>query len=170
MAKTGRGKEKNAAKAQAEAASTAAKKAAETSMVLIAPAALRALLKQDDNYKDQIYGLTGELREAIGNAVEKKKLDKKAYAAVKRFHREKSNEKLANLWNTLLAYMEMAGIMERINSVSALPLDGEPASEEEGSEDDEAEIETDAEIEASPGDVVTPQFGGRGRRAPASTH
>lgn len=168
MAKNGRGKEKNAAKAQAEAASAAAKKAAEASMVLIAPATLRALLKQDDNYKSQIDGLTGELREAIGNAVEKKKLDKKAYALVKRFHREKSNEKLANLWNTLLAYMEMAGVMERINSVAALPLDGEPAGEEEGSEDGEAEAE--AEAEAPAGEVVTPQFGGRGRRAPASTH
>ena len=97
----------------------------QTSVVLISSKALVAMLKQDDNYKNKIDGLTGELRETIGNAVEKKHLDKKAYALLKKFHRIDSNEELARLWDTLQAYMDMAGVMKRIESVPALPLDGE---------------------------------------------
>ena len=97
----------------------------QTTTVLISAKSLVAMLKQDDNYKDKIDGLTGELRETIGNAVEKKHLDKTAYALLKKFHRIKSNEKLANLWDTLQAYMDMAGVMKRIESVAPLPLDGE---------------------------------------------
>lgn len=154
MAKTGRGKEKNAAKAQAEAAEAQAPKAQQT-IGLITQKTLVALLKADDGYKDQIDGLTGELRESIGNAKEKKQLDTKAYALLKRFHREKSNEKLANLWDTLLAYMDMAGVMKRIESVPQLPINGAEPAEETG---EEAEVE-----EAQGAEVVKPEFGGRGR-------
>ncbi|HEY6029960.1 MAG TPA: hypothetical protein VIU44_05330 [Gaiellaceae bacterium] len=161
MAKTGRGKEKDAAKAQAEAAKAQASK--QSTLVLISPQALKQLLKDDDRYKDDIDGLVGELRETIGNAVDKKKLDKKAYALLKRFHREKSNEKLSNLWHTLLAYMDMAGVMKRIESVSELPLDGEKANGEESEE-----VEASSEEPAEGAEVVKPQFGGR--RVPAQTH
>ena len=153
-------KQKNAAKAQADAVNDKAKAAAAHAMVLTPKSTLIALLKQDDKYKNDIDGLTGELRETIGNAVEKKHLDKKAYALLKRFHREKSNEKLANLWTTLLAYLEMAGVLERINSVEALPL-GDADSMENDGEGEEAEEETG-------GEVVKPQFGGR--RSPATAH
>ena len=159
MAKRGGEKQKNAAKAQAEAVADKAKEAAQQTMVLVPKTALLALLKQDDNYKRDIDGLTGELREAIGNAVEKKHLDKKAYALLKRFHREKSNEKLASLWNTLLAYMEMAGVLERIASVEALPLGGD-GEEGEGEETEEQE-------ETSGAEVVKPRFGGRRAAAEA---
>mgnify|MGYP001617024169 CR=1 FL=1 len=94
-------------------------------ITLISAGTLKSLLRSDDGYKEKIDGLTGELRETIGNAVEKKHLDKAAYALLKKFHRIKSNEKLANLWDTLQAYMDMAGVMKRIESVAPLPLDGE---------------------------------------------
>ncbi|MDO8534112.1 MAG: hypothetical protein Q7S17_05145 [Xanthobacteraceae bacterium] len=93
-------------------------------IVLLSSKTMTALLKQDDNYKDKIDGIVGELRETIGNAVEKKHLDKAAYALLKKFHRIKSNEELANLWDTLQAYMDMTGVMKRIESVPSLPLDG----------------------------------------------
>lgn len=162
MAKTGRGKEKNAAKAQADAAKEQATK--QSTLVLISPQALKQLLKDDDRYKADIDGMVGELRETIGNAVEKKKLDKKAYALLKRFHREKSNEKLANLWHTLLAYMDMAGVMKRIESVSELPLDGDKAEGEEEEEGEEVEAAAD-EAEETTAEVVKPRFGGRQRAA-----
>ena len=104
-------------------------------LVLISAKTLTALLKQDDNYKDKIDGIVGELRETIGNAVEKKHLDKAAYALLKKFHRIQSNEKLANLWDTLNAYMDMTGVMKRIESVTPLPLDGEQ-NEAEAAEGD----------------------------------
>ncbi len=159
--KTGNGKTKNAKAAQAEAAAETAKKQA--TLVLISPQALKGLLREDDKYKGDIDSLTGELREAIGNAKEKKHLDTKAYALLKRFHREKSNEKLANLWSTLLAYMEMAGVMDRINSVSELPLDGEKNDEEEDEEQTvDASGEEDGDEEPT---VARPQFGGATTRA-----
>lgn len=155
-AKTTRGKATDAKAAQAEAAQAQAKKQA--TLVLISPQALKSLLREDDKYKGDIDSLTGELREAIGNAKEKKHLDTKAYALLKRFHREKSNEKLANLWGTLLAYMEMSGVMDRINSVSELPLDGEKADEEQG---DGEGVEASGEGgNDEPKNVARPQFGG----------
>ena len=97
---------------------------------LISASTLKSLLRADDGYKEKIDGLTGELREEIANAVEKKHLDKKAYALLKKFYRIKSNEKLAGLWDTLQAYMDLAGVMKRIESVAPLPLDGEKNEEE----------------------------------------
>lgn len=121
-------------------------------LVLISAQALKSLLKADDNLKGKIDELTGELREEIGNAVEKKHLHKKAYATLKAISRIKSNEELSNYWHTLLAYMDMAGVMARIDSVSELPLDGEEPEDEE----------------ETAGDKVTrPQFGAR---EPAKAH
>lgn len=96
--------------------------------VLISASTLKSLLRSDDGYKEKIDGLTGELRETIGNAVEKKHLDKAAYALLKKFHRIKSNEKLASLWDTLQAYMDLSGVMKRIESVAPLPLGDEAAA------------------------------------------
>lgn len=122
-------------------------------VVLIKQSTLKNLLKQDDNYKRDIDGLVGELREAIGNASEKQHLDKKAYALLKRFHREKSSEKLWSLWHTLLAYMEMAGVMDRINSVQAIDFDGEQEAE------DYSQDEEETEDEETSGVVTRPEFG-----------
>lgn len=101
-------------------------KPSETAAVtLISQKSLVALLKEDDNYKGKIDGLVGELRETIGNAVEKKHLNKQMYALLKKFHRYKSIEKLADDWRTLLAYMDMAGIMAKIDTVTPLPIEGD---------------------------------------------
>lgn len=166
MAKTGRGKEKNATKAQAEAAEVQVPKAQQT-FGMIPQKTLMALLKADDKYKQDIDGLTGELREAIGNAKDKKQLNTKAYALLKRFHREKSNEKLANLWDTLLAYMDMAGVMKRIESVPQLPIGAEDGAE--AGEEVEA-VGADEEEEGEDAEVVKPQFGGAARGRTEATH
>ncbi|MDE2105513.1 MAG: hypothetical protein KGL39_50265 [Patescibacteria group bacterium] len=163
MAKTGRGKEKNAAKALADNAKVMADKAQAESLVLTPASVLKALLNDDGNYKEQIDGLVGELREQIKNAIDKKHLHKKAYADVKRFFRYKSSEELRRHWLTLLAYMDMSGVMKRIESVPDLPLDGEKA------EGEEVEAVSD-EAEETTSEVVKPQFGGRRQRAAEPVH
>lgn len=169
MAKTGRGKEKNAAKAMAEAAAEQAKVAQEQSLVLIPAKTLKQLLSDDEGYKQRIDGLTGELREQIKYAADKKHLHKGAYALLKKLHRIDSAEQLRTLWLTLLAYMDMAGVMKRIDSVQDLPLGGDSGEEEPA--DETGMVEADAEQETA-GEVVTPQFGGRGRgrRAEPTAH
>lgn len=155
MARTGRGKETSAKKALEENAKEMATKAQENSLVLISATTLKSLLKDDDGYKKKVDGLVGELREEIKNAVDKKHLNKDAYALLKKFHRMKSNEKLRSTYLTMLAYLDMAGVMKRIESVHDLPIgDGD------GGDADEESAEKGAE-------VVKPQFGGR---QPASTH
>lgn len=108
------------------------KPAPQPSLQLISASALKALLRSDDRHKENIDAIIGQLREEIGDAVERKKLDKQAYALLKRFHRIKSNEKLATLWDTLCAYMDMSGITARIESVAELPLSEETGEEETG--------------------------------------
>lgn len=173
MAKTGRGKEKNAAKAMADAAGEQAKKAQEQSLVLIPAKTLKQLLSDDDGYKQRIDGMTGELREQIKYAADKKHLHKGAYALLKKLHRIDSAEQLRTLWLTLLAYMDMAGVMKRIDSVPDLPLGGD-ADADAGADDpaDETGVVEAEDGEREAAEVVTPQFGsrGRGRRAEPTAH
>lgn len=109
---------------------------------------LRSLLASDDTHKEEIDGVVGSLREKIAYAVKHHHLDKKAYGYTKQFNRM-SAEKLADLWPRLLAYMDMAGLMERIDSVERLPL-GDDA-------------ETEDETESSPA-RPGPKFGGPAER------
>lgn len=91
---------------------------------------LKQLLGADDSHKEEIDGVVGSLREKIAYAVKHHHLDKKAYALTKQFNRM-SAEKLADLWPRLLAYMDMAGLMERIDSVDRLPLGDEAEGDAE---------------------------------------
>lgn len=97
-------------------------------LVLISRSALVKLLKNDDRYQEEMDGILGTRREEIGNAVQKHHLDKDAFADLKRLHKINSNETLAHRWRTLLAYMKMTGVMDRIESVPMLPLDGDEAA------------------------------------------
>lgn len=106
-------------------------KSSET-LVLISASALKSLLAESDKYKEKIDGLVGELREEIGNAVEKKHLDKEAFALVKKFRRIKSVERKSTLYHIFLAYLDMSGEMKLIESVSGLPLDGETGGKPSG--------------------------------------
>ena len=108
---------------------------------------LKLLLAADDSHKEEIDGVVVSLREKIAYAVNHHHLDKKAYALTKQFNRM-SAEKLADLWPRLLAYMDMAGLMERIESVERLPFG------------DEKETEAEPTSGARPG----PKFGGPAER------
>lgn len=84
---------------------------------------LKALLRTCASFKNQTDELVGELREKIAFAVDKKHLDKKAFADLRRLDRM-DDEDLARHWDTLLAYMDMAGVTKRIEAVLELPLEG----------------------------------------------
>ena len=144
------------AKREKSAAAEPAQGTPSVATKLISEAMLKKLLKRDAAIKDDIDGKVGELRETIANAVEKHHLHKGAFALLKKFDRMEP-EKAAELWDTMLAYMDMAGVMAKIESVAKLPL--------EGDSDDEAE---EGETEMPSGAVVErPQFGGRRQAATA---
>lgn len=105
--------------------------------VLISKTALKDLADTDDGLKEQIDGLVGSLRETIGNAQEKKHLNKKAYGRAKALRRYKSNEVLARDVMDQLAYMHMLGIFDRVKSVPPLPLDGDAGETEQGDESEQ---------------------------------
>jgi len=102
------------------------------SIVLISEGALKALLRSDDKHKAEIDSITGELREEIANAVDKKHLNKTAYAMVKKLHRMRSDEQLHLVWHTFLEYAVMAGIVKRVEAVQDLPLADEDGEENGG--------------------------------------
>lgn len=96
---------------------------------------LRNLLKSiklAEGEKDEAVGI---IREKIGFAVEKKNLNKVAFAYVRKFDKMEA-EKLADLWDTLELYMEMTGLFDRIESVAKLPFDA-PKEPQEGEDDGE---------------------------------
>lgn len=97
---------------------------------LISERSLKALLKEDDKLKGEIDTSVAELREAIGNKVEKSHLNKKAYAKAKAFHRYKSNEALKRDLLDFFAYLKFMGVLDRVQAVGDLPL-GEAEGEEE---------------------------------------
>jgi len=108
---------------------------------------LKSLLASDDTHKEEIDIVVGSLREKIAYAVKHHHLDKKAYALTKQFNRM-SAEKLADLWPRLLAYMDMAGLMERIESVDRLPLG------DEETETDKTETTARETVETAGGPAV----------------
>lgn len=127
---------------------------------LITERQLKKLLKNAEDMKEAVDGLVGSHREEVKNAIEKQHLHKGAFADVKRLSKIKSNEALAMHWDTLLAYMEMSGLMKRIESVQSLPLDDDKADEAAGEGGDQ---------EGDAGSKVTrPQFGGNRRSAPVA--
>ena len=93
---------------------------------------LRNLLRRCTTDANQIGTINDTLRERIADAVEKKHLDKKAFALLRRLDKME-NEDLATFWDNMLAYMDMAGLSERIESVGKLPLP-EPAEKVETEE------------------------------------
>lgn len=114
-----------------------------TSARMISQNDLRNLIKSIkiiEGDKDEASEL---ISKKIKDAATKKNLDKKAFALIRRFDKME-NEKLAAFWDNLEAYMDMAGLYERIESVGKLPLgdtvvreqpsDSEPKPGESGEE------------------------------------
>lgn len=135
-------------------------KPSETLTMISAPTLVK-LLKSADSRKQEVDKLVGEMREEIGNAKEKKHLNTGMFALLRRFNNYKSNEKLAHDWDTLCAYMDMAGLMKRIESVGKLQLDG-------GEGDDETDGAGDKTGEG--GTVVEGSFGSGRARTPEPVH
>ncbi len=84
---------------------------------LISQNDLRNLVRTCKGLKDDLDETTGIIREKIAYAVEKKNLNKRAFSELRKLDKMEA-EKLADYWDTLLAYMEMGGLMERIESIT----------------------------------------------------
>ena len=106
-------------------------------VTLINAKQLVTLLRSNDRHQEGIDGLTSALRTDIKTAVDKNHLDKEAYAIIRKFWKW-TPEKLADKWPVILAYMDMSGLMKRIESIQPLPLgDGADKGEEEPESEDE---------------------------------
>lgn len=106
--------------------------------VLINDKQLSSLLRQCTSIGKQTAELTGSLREKIGYAVEKHGLHKGAFADLRKYDKMEP-EKLLEHWTTLLAYMDKAGITERMNSV--IPMDLKKKDKEDGVGGEPVELE-----------------------------
>lgn len=105
-----------------EPKTTATQAAVNKGYKLISQNNLRNLLKQCAGLKEDLDYTTGILREKIAYAVDKQNLNKRAFAELRKLNKMEA-ERLADYWDTLQAYMEMAGLMERMESVARLPLE-----------------------------------------------
>jgi len=99
---------------------------------MISENALKTLLKQDENYTSKADGINGSKREMIANAVEKKNLNKKAYAMLKR-SRKMEAEEAALVHRSYLNYLDMSGEQKRLDGVQELPMEGDVEKPMEGS-------------------------------------
>lgn len=122
---------------------------------LIGASALKGLLRAKKATQAEVDETLGSYRSKLAYAVEKQHLHKKAYATLVQMDRMEP-EKLAEYFDTLQAYMDMAGITKRIESVGRLPL----ADSRDGEDDDNTDEQPAA---AAAPNVARPDFGsGRG--------
>lgn len=116
---------------------------------LISATALKSLLRDDGVIKEKIDTLTGELRNEIKQAVDKKGLDKTAYAMMKRLYRM-TPEKAASIYANFLAYVDMSGLAKDMDAVGNLPLETDAkraaaeGGEGEGEDEEAGEADTAA--------------------------
>ncbi len=152
---------------------------------------LKSLLSTCRGYKQNVDGIVSKMREEIGFAVSKKHLNKEAFAFLRKMDRMEA-EKASEFWHTIVRYMELTGIMAKIEAVGRLPLedgdgDADPIDQDftevdDGpTEDDPAGMRA-AEVAANggnghampphpgidpapsePENVTRPRFGGRNK-------
>ncbi len=99
---------------------------------------LTGLLRRNAEAATKTASINGSLREDIAYAVEHNYLHKGAFAILKKFDRME-DVKLAELWPTLLAYMDMTGVTKKIEAVERLPLGDQTDGEAEPGEAEETD-------------------------------
>lgn len=111
------------------------------SVVSVTPSTtLKSLLSTCRGLKANSDSIISKMREEIGYAVEKKNLDKGAFAELRKYDKMEP-EKAAERWHMLVRYMELSGVMAKIESVGRLPL---------GDQEGEGEVEAPAAKAAKP--------------------
>lgn len=134
--KAGRQSKKAAAPAKAKGAAVAADKAPKVETRKLTPGnTLTGLLRECRGLAAESASINGSLREKIAYAKEHKHLNPPAFAMLRRFDKMEA-EKASILYYDFMAYMESSGVLEKIESVGRLPLEGEahaaPAKDETG--------------------------------------
>jgi hypothetical protein len=107
---------------------------------------LKSLLKEDRSAKSDVDEIVGGIREKIAYAKEHNHLNTEVYGTIKKLDRKES-EKLALWWDDFQHYMEISGLMKRIESVQKLALT--QPDETEGETETETETEAETETETS---------------------
>lgn len=102
--------------------------AAVQASVVINEKKLKSLLKLKRTLSAEVGELTGNYRAELAQAVEKQNLHKKAYAMVTQFDKMEPEQAL-ECWTHLTMYMDLSGIMAKIDSVAKLPLEDPPKEE-----------------------------------------
>jgi hypothetical protein len=90
---------------------------------------LRALLKKARDCKKEMSGISGELGQAVANAVENDYLHRKAFSFCRQLD-AMTDEKLAEYMTHLEHYLEVSGLNARVEKVSRLPLGDQPGETE----------------------------------------
>lgn len=121
---------------------------------------LKSLLKECAGHKADVDEIVGSLREKIAYAVQHKHLDKRAFAELRKLDKMASDkpEKASDYWHTLVRYMELTGVMAKIEAVGRLPLgddDGPAPRGEVDGEDEAGEAEQPQGIQ--PAETEQPQ-------------
>lgn len=98
---------------------------------------LKALIKEKALLRAEFAEKRGEHGANVKNAVENQNLHKGAFALVEKMNKQEP-EKLADMWDHLVHYMEVLGLRARIDSVQRLDL--EPKGED-GEDEGEPEPE-----------------------------
>ena len=116
-----KGKGKGAAKVKdaakpAQTAAAGGEGGGARTLVMITEKNLNGLLKTANSLNKQTAQIVGTLREKIAYAQEKQHLDTKAFALLRKFDKMEA-EAAARLWDTLNMYMDMSGVMKKIQAV-----------------------------------------------------
>jgi hypothetical protein len=110
---------------------------------------LMALIKSCNSLKGQSDEINGELREKIGNAVEKKFLHKKAFAAIRPLLKMEAPA-LAEFLDHFDHYLEISGLRKRADDAPMLAFE-EAAAEDE---DDGREHHTKPDVKRANMSIV----------------
>ncbi len=90
----------------------------------ISPAKLKSLMIELTEMAARKDRVVGAIRERIGDAVENDHLNKEVFALLRKLDK-KEPEELAVFLDTLEAYLDASGLMDRAESVMELPLEAE---------------------------------------------
>lgn len=109
----------------------------------VTPAAtLKSLLSDVRGLTKNVDEIVGSLREKLAFAKAKKNLNTKAFAELRKYDKMEP-EKAAEYHHTVIRYLELTGIMAKIDSVGRLPLGDDAPEAGEAGEGGQAETETE---------------------------
>ncbi len=97
------------------------------------PKVLKSLMKKARDAKKEMQGLSGDLGQAIGNAVENDHLHRKAFGHIRQMD-QMTDEKLAEYFAHRDYYEDVTGLRERANKVIRMDFGADKGEVEQAAE------------------------------------